>query len=105
MAVQLKPIEEQVIVLTGATSGIGLCTAHMAAERGARLVLAARNEEALAQLCHDLSSHGIQCYYVVADVGDQDQMRHVASEALSAFGSFDTWINNAAVSIYGKLED
>jgi len=105
MAVKLKPLSEQVIVITGATSGIGLCTARMAAKRGARLVLAARNQDALGKLCHELSIAGTQCYYVVADVGDSEQVRHIAAEALSAFGSFDTWINNAAISIYGKFED
>jgi len=105
MTVKLKSISEQIVVITGATSGIGLCTARMAAKRGARLVLAARNEEALGRLCHELSSAGSQCYYVVADVGREDQVRRIASEALSAFGSFDTWVNNAATSIYGKLDD
>jgi len=105
MAVFLKPIEAQVMVITGATSGIGLVTARMAARRGARLVLAARNEEALGKLCHELSTAGTQCYYVVADVGREDQVRRIAAEALSAFGSFDTWVNNAAISIYGKLEN
>jgi len=105
MAVKLKPIESQVMVITGATSGIGLCTARMAAKRGARLVLAARSENALAKLCHELSMAGTQSYYVVADVGNLDNVRKIASEALSAFGSFDTWVNNAATSIYGKLED
>jgi short-subunit dehydrogenase len=77
----------------------------MAAKRGARLVLAARGEEALGKLCHELSNAGAKCYYVVADVGIEDQVRRIASEALSAYGSFDTWVNNAATSIYGKLED
>jgi short-subunit dehydrogenase len=105
MSVKLKCIETQVMVITGATSGIGLCTARMAAKRGARLVLAARNEDALGKLCHELSMAGAQCYYIVADVGNLDNVRKIASEALSAFGSFDTWVNNAATSIYGKLED
>lgn len=105
MAVKLKPLNEQVMVITGATSGIGLCTARMAAKRGTRLVLAARNQDALGKLCHELSLAGTQCYYVVADVGNLDDVRRIASEALSAFGSFDTWVNNAAISIYGKLED
>ena len=105
MSVKLKPIADQVVVITGATSGIGLVTARMAAKRGARLVLAARSEEALGKLCHELSTAGAQCYYVVADVGREDQVRRIGSEALSAYGSFDTWVNNAAISIYGKLED
>jgi short-subunit dehydrogenase len=105
MSVKLKPIAEQVIVITGATSGIGLVTARMAAKRGARLVLAARGEEALGKLCHELSKSGAKCYYLVADVCIEEQVRRIASEALSAYGSFDTWVNNAATSIYGKLED
>src|SRR4029079_6540636 len=105
MSVKLKPIADQVVVITGATSGIGLVTARMAAKRGARLVLAARNEEALGQLCHELRPARTPCYYVVADVGREDQVRRIAAEALSAYGSFDTWVNNAAISIYGKLED
>jgi short-subunit dehydrogenase len=105
MAVKLKPLSEQVMVITGATSGIGLCTARMAAKRGARLVLAARNQDALGKLCHELSTASTQCYYVVADVGKLDDVRRIASEALGAFGSFDTWVNNAAISIYGRLED
>ena len=55
MSHHLKPLDEQVIVLTGASSGIGLATAVMAAERGARLVLAARSDEALDQLAQELS--------------------------------------------------
>jgi short-subunit dehydrogenase len=105
MTLKLNPIEEQVIVITGATSGIGLCTARMAAKRGARLVLAARNEDSLAQLCHEITMSGGKCYYVVADVGREGDIKKIESEALHAFGTFDTWVNNAASSIYGKLED
>jgi len=105
MAVELKPVEEQVIVITGATSGIGLTTARMAAKRGASLVLAARNEEALSRLCHEISIEGGHCYYVVADVANEGDIKKIASEALNAYGTFDTWVNNAAISIYGKLED
>ena len=105
MALKLKPLNEQVIVITGATSGIGLTTARMSAKQGASLVLAARNEEALARLCHEISVEGGRCYYVVADVGKEGDVKKIASEALSAYGTFDTWVNNAAVSIYGTLED
>jgi short-subunit dehydrogenase len=105
MATNLKRLEDQVVVITGATSGIGLCTARLASKRGAKLVLASRSEEALARLCHEISMDGGSCYYVVADVGREGDVKKIESEALHAFGTFDTWINNAAISIYGRLDD
>jgi short-subunit dehydrogenase len=105
MAVKLKRINEQVIVITGASSGIGLTTARMAAEQGASLVLAARNEDALRKLTEEINASGGRAVYVVADVGTEGDVKKVAAEALNKFGGFDTWVNNAGVSIYGKLED
>ena len=105
MTVKLKPLNEQVIVITGATSGIGLCTARMAAKRGARVVVASRNEEALTKLTDEINNSGGQAAYVRADVGDEGDIKKIAAEALNKFGTFDTWVNNAAGSIYGKLED
>lgn len=105
MAVQLKPIGEQVIVITGASSGIGLTTARSAAERGARLVLAARNEQALMDLQSQIQEGGGQAVVVVADVGNESDVRRISDAAQQAFGGFDTWINNAGVSIYGKIEE
>ena len=105
MSVQLKPLSQQVVVLTGATSGIGLCTARMAAGRGARLVLAARNEEALGRLTDQLAQQGTEAIYVKADVGKEEDVRRIATVALGRFGGFDTWVNNAAISIYGFIED
>ncbi|MCU4925523.1 SDR family oxidoreductase [Halobacteria archaeon AArc-dxtr1] len=101
----LRPIDEQVIVITGASSGIGLSTARMAAERGARLVLAARSEDALRELAEETEAEGGDVEYVVADVGDRDAVREIAAVAEDAYGGFDTWVNGAAVSIYGKLTD
>ena len=60
MKVHLKKLSEQVIVITGATSGIGLTTARCASERGAKVVLVARNEDALKQLTYELSKRGGQ---------------------------------------------
>jgi short-subunit dehydrogenase len=102
---KLKPLSEQVIVITGATSGIGLTTARRAAQRGAKLVLAARDEEALRELVVELQSKGADAIHVAADVSDEKQVRRIALAALQRHGGFDTWVNNAGVSIYGKLED
>jgi len=77
----------------------------MAAERGACLVLASRNEEALAKLASEINQNGGRATYVVADVGNEGDVRKIAAEALNQFGGLDTWVNNAGVSVYGKLED
>lgn len=103
--VKLKKLADQVVVITGATSGIGLVTARMAAKRGARLVLAARTEEALEALTKELRDLGTDATYVKADVGNERDVRNVRDAACMEFGGFDTWVNNAAVSIYGKVTD
>ncbi|ARS34686.1 SDR family oxidoreductase [Pontibacter actiniarum] len=105
MAISLKPLREQVIVITGASSGIGLATARAAAKKGAKLVLASRNKEALAEIEQELRNDGAEVIHVVADVGRRQDMQRLADAAVDRFGGFDTWINDAGVSIYGKLAD
>jgi short-subunit dehydrogenase len=100
MKYNLKAVEDQVIVITGASSGIGLTTARMAAGRGARVVLAARSEETLRHIALEL---GPNASYVACDVGNEDDLRRVAEHARTRFGAIDTWVNNAGVSIYGKV--
>jgi short-subunit dehydrogenase len=106
MAVRLKNIENQTMVITGATSGIGLCTARMAAERGANVVAVARNEDALRRLCDEINAkQGGRAAFAAADVADENAMRHAAEVAEREFGGIDTWINNAGGSIYGRIMD
>jgi short-subunit dehydrogenase len=105
MDIRLKKLEDQVIVITGASSGIGLTTARMAARRGAKLVLAARNGDALQKLTDELNGSGTAAIHVVADVAKEEDVRKIASTAIAEFGGFDTWINNAGVSIFGKLNE
>lgn len=105
MVNQLKPLQNQVMVITGASSGIGLVTARMAAKRGTKLVLAARNEDALKQLTEEIRSKGGQATYVVADVGIEEDVNRIAEVAIREFGTFDTWVNNAGVSIFGSCEE
>ena len=103
MGTKLKHISQQVMVITGGSSGIGLVTARTAARRGARLVLAARNEQALKEICDDIRAQGGDAIYVVADVGNEDDVRRIADTAIAHYGGFDTWVNGSAVSIYGKV--
>ncbi len=98
----LKNIGSQVIVLTGASSGVGLVTARKAAQLGARLVLVARSEGSLHQLAEELREHGNEVITVVADVGKHEEVGKVAQAAIERFGGFDTWINNAGVTIFGR---
>jgi short-subunit dehydrogenase len=105
MKLKLRPLDTQVIVITGATSGIGLVTARKAAERRARLVLAARNEGALKFLADEINAAGGEAIHAVADVANEEDVRRIAATARQRFGGFDTWINNAGVSIYGNLTD
>ncbi|MBC6698701.1 SDR family oxidoreductase [Hymenobacter puniceus] len=104
MSVKLKKLSQQTIVITGASSGIGLVTARMAAKAGARLILAARSEDALRQLTSEIRQASGQADYVVADVSKPEDVQRLAQEAATRYGGYDTWINNAGVSIYGKLE-
>jgi short-subunit dehydrogenase len=105
MGVRLKPVKDQVIVITGASSGIGLTTARMAAKEGAKLVLAARSEEDLKQLADEINSAGGQAVHVVADVGNEADVRRIADAATQRFGGFDTWVNNAGVGMFGRIEE
>lgn len=102
---KLKALRDQVMVITGASSGIGLVTARMATSRGARVVLAARDEDALRRITDDLRAKGGEAAYVVCDVGRLEDVRRVAEEAVARFGRIDTWINNAGVSVYGRLQE
>ena len=101
----LKPLHEQTLVITGASSGIGLCTARMAAEEGANVVLASRDEDALREITDEMTGKDQQATYVVADVGNREDVEKIVQKAIDRFGGFDTWVNNAGVSIYGKLEE
>jgi short-subunit dehydrogenase len=105
MNVKLKPLDEQVIVITGASSGIGLATACAAAERGAKVVLTARDAETLADVARQIGNSGGETAYVAADVGRQEDLDHVADVAVERFGGFDTWVNNAGVGLYGRLDE
>lgn len=102
-SLRTKPLHEQVIVITGATSGIGLATSKMAAEKGARVVLSSRNEEELSRIVSKFKAQGYSVVGIPADVSRYEDLENLKDRAVKAFGGVDTWVNNAGVSIYGYL--
>lgn len=99
----LKPLAEQVLLITGASSGIGLVTARMAAAHGAKVMLVARNREALSRVVDEILANGGSAAFAIADVGKRDELAAAAAQAVERFGRIDTWVNNAGVAIYAKL--
>lgn len=100
---ELVSIEDQTIVITGASSGIGLATARMAAERGANVVLSSRNERDLTRIVREIKRAGGEAIYVLADVSDYDDMENLRDEAVRHYGQIHTWVNNAGVSMFGPI--
>lgn len=105
MGLSLKPIDQQVIVITGASSGIGLATALEAARQGASVVVTARSEGTLDEIAARIAEAGGQAVAVAADVASREQIERVASGAIERFGRIDSWVNCAGVSIYGRLDE
>lgn len=101
----LKPASQQVVVITGASSGIGREAALQFAERGATVVPIARSEDSLDELARQIERIGGRAQPITADVTDWQQIDGAANETAERFGRIDTWVNNAAVSLYAKVED
>ena len=101
MRPSLKPLAEQTLVITGASSGIGLSAARIAVERGARVLLVARNKPALKVIARDLGPNAAIC---AIDIADEGAAERIVDAATQAFGGFDTWVNCASVTSYGSLE-
>jgi short-subunit dehydrogenase len=100
-----RPIEEQVVVITGASSGIGRETAFAFAKRRAMVVLAARNKDALEEAASEIELMGGRASVVVTDVSHWPQVENLAKSTVDQFGRIDTWINNAAISEYSTFDD
>jgi len=100
-----KQLNEQVVVITGASSGIGRATALEFAAKGARVAVAARNADALDSLVDEIRAAGGQAIAVPTDVTDEAQVHELATRTEAAFGRIDTWVNNAGVGLYATVED
>jgi NAD(P)-dependent dehydrogenase (short-subunit alcohol dehydrogenase family) len=103
--VQLKPVAEQVVVVMGASSGIGRATALRFAEQGAKVVVAARGEPGLRSLVTEIENRGGTALAVVADVADPAQVQAVADRAVRAYGRLDTWVHMAGVLLVAGFDD
>lgn len=99
------PVSEQVVVITGASSGIGYCTARHLASRGGRVVLTARSEDALETVEREIRRDGGEALAVPGDVTSEEDMEEVVRRALERHGRIDTWVNCAAVFIQGRVQD
>jgi NADP-dependent 3-hydroxy acid dehydrogenase YdfG len=98
-----RSIKDSVIVITGASSGIGRATALDFAKQGATLLLAARREAALQQLAAECERLGAQALAVPTDVTNEEAVQVLARRAIETFGRLDVWVNNAAVTLFARL--
>jgi NAD(P)-dependent dehydrogenase (short-subunit alcohol dehydrogenase family) len=102
--VQLKPVEEQVVALMGASSGIGRETALRFAERGAKVVVSARSKAGLHSLADEIRGKGGEATAVVADTSEYEQVKAVANRAVEVYDRLDTWVHLAAVGLFATFE-
>src|SRR2546423_4523088 len=99
-----KPLHEQVVVVTGASSGLGRAIARLAGEGGAKVVVTARNAEALDNAVAEIEASGSEELAVPADHAVQDEVAKVVEQAIDRFGRIDTYCANAIVTVYAEAE-
>lgn len=100
-----RELRGAVVVITGASSGIGRASALAFARAGARLALAARSPAPLQELASECGQLGGEAIAVATDVGDEAAVRRLADAAIERFGRIDVWVNGAGVIAYGRFED
>ncbi len=99
-------MRDKVVIVTGASSGIGLATVRQFGMKGSRVVMAARNEGKIRKLEATLRKEGMEVYAVVTDVQKEEDCRHLIEETIDKYGRIDILINNAGISmraVFGEL--
>ncbi|HVS98835.1 MAG TPA: SDR family oxidoreductase [Puia sp.] len=99
----MQQYQDRVVVITGASGGVGRATAHAFAVEGAKVVLVARGREQLAVTQQEVEALGGRALVIPADVADPAQVEAVAEQAENVFGPIDVWVNNAMVSVFAPI--
>jgi NAD(P)-dependent dehydrogenase (short-subunit alcohol dehydrogenase family) len=103
---QLKPINQQVVAVVGASSGIGRETALQFAKRGAKLVVSARSESKLASLVDEIRSFGGEVTPIlINDVAVFEQVKAIADRTVEVYGRLDTWVHVPATAVFATFDD
>ena len=105
MGAPKKPLSEQVVVVTGASSGLGRAIARGAGEAGAKVVVTARNGKALDDAVREIEAFGSEAIAVPADHAVQDEVAQVVEQAIDRFGRIDTYVANAMVTVMSEVAD
>lgn len=105
MKLKLKPVNEQVVVIFGASSGIGRLTALEFARRGASIMVAARSEKGLVSLVEEVKNIGGTAVYKIADAADFEKVQEVADQTFEIYGRIDTWVHCAGTIVFAPFEE
>lgn len=101
----MNNIENKVVVITGASSGLGEATARLLAKKGAKVVLGARRIEKLEAIVHDIRAEGGQAEFIGMDITKPQEVQALIEKALSAFGQIDVLVNNAGLMSIAPLSE
>lgn len=102
---KLKQVEDQVVVLMGASGGIGREAALRFARKGAKVVVSARGEAGISSLADEIRAEGGEAEPVVADAAEFEEVEAVAGRAVERYGRLDTWVHLAAVSLFAPFDE
>ena len=100
----VKSVKSKLVVITGASAGVGRATAREFGKAGAKVVVLARNEESLAGTKKEVEDEGGECYYYKLDVANQEQVEATVQKIETEIGPIDVWVNNAMASVFSPIK-